>query len=123
MPRETTVLMAARTERTVPVADSRPISTQAPLLAQNSTNSNRVKVSYLVREGDTLSSIAKVFRTTVASLQTWNKIQGSFIAAGDRLTIYSRARSPGRLIRLRESDSIVRLVRRRLRSAPNRSSH
>ena len=30
VPREATVLMAARTERTVPVADSRPISTQAP---------------------------------------------------------------------------------------------
>ncbi len=89
VPREATVLMAARTERAVPVADSRPISTQAPLLAQSSTNSNRVKVSYLVREGDTLSSIAKVFRTTVSSLQTWNKLHGSFIAAGDHLTIYT----------------------------------
>ena len=94
VPREATVLMAARTERTIPVADSRPISTQAPLLAQNSTNSNRVKVSYLVREGDTLSSIAKIFRTSVASLQTWNKIQGSFIAAGDRLTIYTARAVP-----------------------------
>ncbi|MEP7308648.1 MAG: LysM peptidoglycan-binding domain-containing protein [Acidobacteriota bacterium] len=94
VPREATVLMAARTERTVPVADSRPISTQAPLLAQNSTNSNRVKVSYLVREGDTLSSIAKIFRTSVASLQTWNRIQGSFIATGDRLTIYTARAVP-----------------------------
>jgi membrane-bound lytic murein transglycosylase D len=89
VPRETTTLMASRTDRPVPVADSRPISTQSPLVAQSSTNSNRVKVSYTVREGDTLSSIAKVFRTTVASLRTWNKIDGSFIAAGDRLTIYA----------------------------------
>jgi membrane-bound lytic murein transglycosylase D len=94
VPREATVLMAVRTERAVPVADSRPISTDAPLLAQNSTNSNRVKVSYVVREGDTLSSIAKGFRTTVASLQTWNRIQGSFIAAGDRLTIYAARAVP-----------------------------
>jgi membrane-bound lytic murein transglycosylase D len=94
VPREATVLMAARTERTVPVADSRPISSEAPLLAQSSTNSNRVKVSYLVREGDTLSAIAKVFRTTVSSLQTWNKLQGSFIAAGDHLTIYAARALP-----------------------------
>jgi len=89
VPREATVLMAARTERPVPVADSRPIDTPAPLLAQSSTNSNRVKVSYVVREGDTLSSIARIFRTTVASLQTWNKIQGTTIATGARLTIYT----------------------------------
>jgi membrane-bound lytic murein transglycosylase D len=89
VPREATVLMAARTERTVPVADSRPITSQTPLVAQSSTNSNRVKVLYRVQEGDTLSSIAKLFRTTVASLQTWNKLAGNRIAAGDRLTIYT----------------------------------
>jgi membrane-bound lytic murein transglycosylase D len=89
VPREATVLMAARTERTVPVADSRPITSQTPLVAQSSTNSNRVKVLYRVQEGDTLSSIAKVFRTTVASLQTWNKLPGNHISAGDRLTIYT----------------------------------
>jgi membrane-bound lytic murein transglycosylase D len=48
-----------------------------------------VKVLYRVQEGDTLSSIAKLFRTTVASLQTWNKLAGNRIAAGDRLTIYT----------------------------------
>jgi transcriptional regulator len=47
------------------------------LLAQNSVNSNRVKVLYLVQEGDTLSSIAKIYRTTVAALQSWNRIPGS----------------------------------------------
>jgi len=92
VPREATVLMAARTERTVPVADSRALGSQTPLVAQNSTNSNRVKVSYRVQQGDTLSSIAKVFRTTVASLQTWNKISGHRISTGDRLVIY-RARA------------------------------
>ena len=89
VPREATVMMAARTERTVPVADSRPIGSQTPLVAQSSTNSNRVKVSYRVQEGDTLSSIARVFRTTVASLQSWNKISGNRISAGDRLVIYT----------------------------------
>ena len=89
VPRETTPLMAARTERTVPVAESRPLKTPSTLLAQNSINSNRVKVLYLVQEGDTLSSIAKIFRTTVASLKSWNRIPGNRISTGDRLTIYA----------------------------------
>jgi membrane-bound lytic murein transglycosylase D len=50
---------------------------------------NRPKVSYVVQEGDTLFSIARLFRTTVASLQNWNGIDGSFIAAGNKLTIYT----------------------------------
>jgi membrane-bound lytic murein transglycosylase D len=89
VPRETTPLMAARTERTVPVAESRPLKTPATLLAQDSINSNRVKVLYRVQEGDTLSSIARIYRTTVASLKSWNRIPGSRISTGDRLTIYT----------------------------------
>jgi membrane-bound lytic murein transglycosylase D len=90
VPRETTPLMAARTERTVPVAESRPLKTPSTLLAQNSINSNRVKVLYLVQEGDTLSSIARIYRTTVASLKSWNRIPGNDrISTGDRLTIYT----------------------------------
>ena len=90
VPRETTVLMAARTERTVPVADSRPLATQqSVVLAQDSRSSNRVKVLYRVQQGDTLASIARLFKTSAASLRIWNKIAGTSIAAGDRLTIYA----------------------------------
>jgi membrane-bound lytic murein transglycosylase D len=89
VPRETTPLMAARTERTVPVAESRPLKTPSTLLAQNSINSNRVKVLYLVQEGDTLSSIARIYRTTVSSLKSWNRIPDNRISTGDRLTIYT----------------------------------
>ncbi len=90
VPRETTPLMAARTERTVPVADSRPIATeQHVVLAQDSRGSDRVKVLYRVKQGDTLASIARLFKTSVASLRTWNTMPGTRIAAGDRLTIYT----------------------------------
>jgi membrane-bound lytic murein transglycosylase D len=89
VPRETTPLMAARTERSMPVAESRPLKTPDTLLAQNSINSNRVKVLYLVQEGDTLSAIAKIYRTTVASLMSWNQLPGDRISTGDRLTIYT----------------------------------
>ena len=40
-----------------------------------------------VKRGETLFSIAKLYRTTVASLKQWNRIRGSVIQAGQRLTI------------------------------------
>lgn len=89
VPRETTVLLAARTERTVPVAESRPIKTQPTLLAEDSTGSNRVKVLYRVRQGDSLASIARVFKTSVSALRTWNKIPGAELKPGAHLTIYT----------------------------------
>jgi membrane-bound lytic murein transglycosylase D len=52
------------------------------------TNSNRVKVSYSVKPGDTLGSIARRFKTTIPSLKTWNNLAGNRIAAGKRLTVY-----------------------------------
>ena len=49
--------------------------------------------TYAVRSGDTLASIARVFRTSVSALQSWNSIPGTSIRAGERLTIYTTARS------------------------------
>ncbi len=89
VPHETTVLMAARTTRTVPVAEARALATEPVALAR-ATTSNLVKVTYKVKRGDTLASIARLFRTTVAALRTWNpRLPGSRIAAGARLTVYT----------------------------------
>jgi membrane-bound lytic murein transglycosylase D len=51
--------------------------------------SEAVKTYYRVRRGDTLASIARMFRTSVSLLQTWNNLPGSRIVAGSRLTIYT----------------------------------
>jgi membrane-bound lytic murein transglycosylase D len=91
VPRETTVLLASRTERTVPVAESRSIKTPPTLLAEDSTGSNRAKVLYRVRQGDSLASNARVFKTSVAALRTWNKIPGARLKPGARLTIYTES--------------------------------
>ena len=40
-----------------------------------------------VKQGDTLSSIARRYGTTVTSLREWNKLRGSTIRIGQRLTI------------------------------------
>jgi LysM repeat protein len=45
------------------------------------------RVIHRVKRGETLFSIARLYRTTVASLRQWNRITGSAIQVGQRLTI------------------------------------
>jgi len=40
-----------------------------------------------VKRGDTLFSIAKLYRTTVAAIKGWNRLRGDAIRVGQRLTI------------------------------------
>jgi membrane-bound lytic murein transglycosylase D len=90
VPHEATVLMAARTDRSVPVAEARRTVAHSGELAQ--ATPNRLKTIYQVKEGDTLSSIARLFKTTVASLRTWNpRLSGDQLVAGQRLTVYRLA--------------------------------
>jgi len=95
VPHEATVLMAARTDRPVPVAESRAIGGspgQVVQLAQAAATSARVKVTYKVQQGDTLASIARNFRTSVSSIRTWNPgVTPDRITPGERLTIFTRA--------------------------------
>jgi membrane-bound lytic murein transglycosylase D len=91
VPREATALMAARSERTVPPAQARATVSEEGQLAPATMASNRTKVIYQVKQGDTLASIARVFKTTVASIRTWNKLPGNAIVAGQRLSIYAAA--------------------------------
>jgi membrane-bound lytic murein transglycosylase D len=92
VPREA-VLMAARpTPTEVAEPDKAPAvacRTVPETGALASSGPNRVKVIYAVKRGDTLASIARLFKTTVAALRTWNpRIPGDRIAAGQRLTVY-----------------------------------
>ena len=84
--------MAARTDRSVPAAESRSTVAQAGQLAEPAANSNRVRASYAVKRGDTLASVARLYKTTVASIKDWNpRLRDSRLEAGQRLTIYRLA--------------------------------
>jgi membrane-bound lytic murein transglycosylase D len=101
VPRAPTTFLAARTDRPVPRAESRPILPAGEVLmkAPEVSPSEDAALVYEVKPGDTLSSIARVFRTTPTSLRLWNRIKGSTIRPGDRLTILGTrpsAGSPGR---------------------------
>jgi membrane-bound lytic murein transglycosylase D len=92
VPQEATALMAARIDHPVPAAEARSTVARSGQLARAAANSNRVKVVYQVKQGDTLGSIARLYKTTVASIKTWNpKIPGDRLTAGEHLTVYKLA--------------------------------
>jgi LysM repeat protein len=92
VPHEATVLMAARTDRPAPATEARSTVAHAGQLAEPAANSNRVKASYAVKRGDTLASIARLYKTTVASIRNWNpRLPDDHLATGQRLTVYRLA--------------------------------
>ena len=93
VPHESTVLMAARADRPIPATESRSIVANAVVPAMStSTTGDRVKVTYKVKSGDTLGSIARVFNTSVNLIQSWNRLPNTTLHIGDRLTIYTPQR-------------------------------
>jgi len=101
VPREATALLAARatsteeTARAVPPEKTPGVALAhltVPERGVHAAPAGRIKVIYAVKRGDTLASIARLFKTTVPALQTWNpRIPGDRIAAGQHLTVYQLA--------------------------------
>ena len=91
VPHESTVLMAARAERPAPATETRAAlpgsSKRVP--AVNAATAQRVKVTYRVKSGDTLATIARSFNTSVNNIKVWNRKSTTRIAAGERLTIFT----------------------------------
>ena len=91
-------LLATRTPRAAPsvvaTADG-PTATDVPEPASTTVAASKpdvvrataARIVYRVKRGDTLSSIARLFNTTVDKIKSWNRLRNSTIAAGDRLTI------------------------------------
>lgn len=88
-----TTLLAARTDKPAPPAESKPDAalasntTPAAAEAVGASGSKETRLTHRVKRGETLFSIARLYRTTVESLKQWNRIKGSGIQAGQRLTI------------------------------------
>ncbi len=92
IPRAPTALLAAGA--TPPAAAAERTATRPASNANgDAPAASRTKVTYRVRKGDTLYSIARAFRTTVDAIRGWNDLKGDRIVPGDRLTVYT-ARDP-----------------------------
>ncbi|MCB5184442.1 LysM peptidoglycan-binding domain-containing protein [Methylobacillus gramineus] len=65
-------------------------SNNPKLASSSSTNSKKtVKNHYVVKRGDTLDSIARKFDVQSKDLKRWNKLTGTHITPGNKLTVSS----------------------------------
>jgi membrane-bound lytic murein transglycosylase D len=89
IPRAPTTLLAARPENPAPLTESRSgdVALASNIEPPAVIDRAETKLVHRVKRGETLFSIAKLYRTTVESLRKWNRIKGSGIQAGQRLTI------------------------------------
>ena len=76
-----------RPNATATLASAAPVAGTSSGLAARSL----AKLVHIVRPGDTLSSIAQAYRSTVSSLTEWNGIVAGIIIPGQELTIFSDA--------------------------------
>ncbi|MCI0356575.1 MAG: LysM peptidoglycan-binding domain-containing protein, partial [Acidobacteria bacterium] len=75
----------------IPLSGAMPVKISRDQLDEDApTYDKGEKVIHRVRRGDTLQKIALRYHTTIASLQQWNRISGSSIRPGQRLTAYYR---------------------------------
>ena len=93
IPRAPALLMATGPENPPPVAQPEPLETPAVLaastVAPDVASTRPASLTYRVKRGDTLSSIAMLHRTTVSSLKSWNRLCTNSIQPGQRLTIFT----------------------------------
>ena len=91
IPRAPELLLATRTETPAPPVETRKATAvvAGANVPPRAEKSDQAKLYYRVKRGDTLFRIAKLYKTTVASLKTWNKIRGSAITPGQRLMIFT----------------------------------
>jgi membrane-bound lytic murein transglycosylase D len=95
VPRAPTTLMAAQPERPTPALKTRPLATRASLISAGGASATEgdqpepERRTYRVKRGDTLSSIARLFSTSVSALKQWNRLRSNRISPGQRLTVYT----------------------------------
>jgi membrane-bound lytic murein transglycosylase D len=91
IPRAPELLLARRADTPAPPVESRKADTvvAAANVTPRAERSDETKLYHRVRRGDTLFGIARLYKTTVASLKTWNKLRGNAIMPGQRLTVFT----------------------------------
>lgn len=91
IPLEPSLLLAGRPERAAPMAEAKPAGGEDRVsgTAGGDIDADRVKLTYRVKPGDTLFSVARHYQTSVASLKAWNRLTGDHLTPGVRLTIFT----------------------------------
>jgi len=92
IPRAPATIVAARTERGAPTAVASRAIVETPESPAAVQPQRLTQITYHVKRGDTLSSIAQLFDTTVAKIKTWNRLSSNRITPGAKLKIMSASR-------------------------------
>jgi membrane-bound lytic murein transglycosylase D len=95
IPRPPTLLLATHADTSAPPAESPSVDAVVAsnvVAPEPDRPAVQTQIVHRVKRGETLSSIARLYRTTVSALKQWNRIKGSTIAAGQRLTIFTARR-------------------------------
>ena len=90
IPRAPATVLAARADRGTPSAvASRAIAGRAesPSVTTPAASAQIAQITYKVKRGDTLFSIAQLFDTTVAKIKSWNRLSSNRISPGAQLKI------------------------------------
>ncbi len=76
----------------IPTYMAAPSGGHGDILRASSRDRSRTggKTVVKVRSGDTLTSIASRYRTSVANLKEWNHLSSNTIHVGDKLVVYAR---------------------------------
>ncbi|MCX6539419.1 MAG: LysM peptidoglycan-binding domain-containing protein [Acidobacteria bacterium] len=94
IPLALSTLLASRTDRPEP-APTPARSAPARAAPSVSDSADRVKITYHVRKGDSLYSIAQQFHTTIANIRSLNGLKSDRITPGERLTISTSRQHSG----------------------------
>ena len=95
IPRAPTLLLATHADTSAPPTESRSVDAVVAsnvVAPEPDRPAVQTQIVHRVKRGETLSSIARLYRTTVSALKQWNRIKGTTIAAGQRLTIFTARR-------------------------------
>lgn len=88
IPRQPATIVAARADRAAPSAvASRAVTSKGE--APASQSQHVAAITYRVKPGDTLTSIAQLYDTTVAKIKTWNHLTSNNVRTGARLKIFA----------------------------------
>jgi LysM repeat protein len=89
IPRQPAAILAVRADSPAPLAvASRSVNSKAEAPAAQ-PGQHVAAVTYRVKQGDTLSSIAQLYDTTVAKIKSWNHLTSNTVKTGARLKIYA----------------------------------
>jgi len=95
VPRPPAIMLASTPDNPPPPTETRSADAVVAVnnMAPTVRDTTPASLTYRVKRGDTLFSIARVYRTTVASLKSWNRLRTNSIQVGQRLTIFTDRRT------------------------------